>query len=146
MAPRERPVALQPRGKRITPARRERMARVLQHWRDGKTYRAIAEAEGVSLRQVELDLKDALGEVTLPGALEVRQKQDEQNDLIIEKMVDRLIRLQDPKAAEQLGKAIERRARWYGTDTPDGQDGTTQVLNGIQLLIQASQVNLAPEQ
>ncbi|PSK95792.1 hypothetical protein CLV30_12844 [Haloactinopolyspora alba] len=120
--------------KRITKARRERMAQVLDLREAGGSYRAIAKQLNISHEQVAQDLSDALTEITREPAERVRDMELDRLDAMLLGLWSRA-RRGDLGAVDRVIKLMDRRAKYLGLDTPDSSSSTNAVATLLDQLI-----------
>lgn len=137
------------------PSKPERDARLLEMRKRGMTYRAIAAAEGLDVKNVHTAIKDAMAAVTEEPAAEVRQLELERLDdmwMAVMKVLEakhfkvsdgRLVRLGDEPleddapvlaAVDRLLRIQERRSKLLGLDSAQKVDmsgGVTYEIVGI---------------
>lgn len=112
------------RRRKITEARRHRMAEALKLRKQGLTYAAISDRLGVTDVQAYRDVQDALLEITKEPAEAVRQlelERSEEQHLRLNAEIGRVLRhlvarttpegITDLKAVEQIRKLIESQNR-----------------------------------
>lgn len=125
--------------RRITAARRERMADALRLREHGKTYREISAILDVSVKVAYEDVQDALAEITREPAEAVLQIELTRLDEVYERMRDVMVQTSDTKAAEVVLKTLDRRAKYLGLDKQDTTaNATGRALTGIEKLLEIS--------
>jgi len=106
---------------------------------EGKTYRTIGAALGVTVKQAYDDVQDALSEITREPAEAVLQMELERLDEVYEHMRRVMVREGDTKAAEVVLKSLDRRAKYLGLDKQDTTaNATGRALTGIEKLLEIS--------
>ena len=119
----------------ISEKRRNRMAKALDLRKGGASYRAIAGALGVSLRQAEMDIKDALREVTRESATEALGLELDRLDDLYMIAFTEARKNRDMRALNAAVRVMERRAKLLGLDIPDTSTSVDTVSNLIEQLI-----------
>ena len=119
----------------ISGSRRERMARALDLRKGGASYRAIASTLGVSLRQAELDVKDALREVTREPAQDVLTLELGRLDDLYMIAYTEARKTRDMRALNAAVRVSERRAKLLGLDTVDNERAVEAVSTLLEQLI-----------
>ena len=118
-------------------ARRERMARVLEMVEAGASYRAIAKQLSVSHTQVRRDHDDALKEVTLPLAEQVRKLHHARYETLYLLSFTKAKQERDMRAAQVALNALAQQGRMYGVHEPTGADGVGVVKTLLDRLLEA---------
>ena len=123
-------------------ARRERMAKALELHEQGATYRMIGEALHISHAQAHRDVTDALKEITLPMAEEVRKLHQARYESLYllawatakgNKAEGRPV---DMRAAEVALRTLAQQGRMYGVDEASTADGATAVRSLLEKLME----------
>lgn len=122
--------------RRATLARRERMAQVLDLAQQGASYRAIGDRLHISHTQARRDHTDALKEVTMPLAEEVRKVLDSRLEDVYLMAVTKARKDRDTRAMQVALNTIQERAKFYGVSVPSGQDGVTAVKSLLDRLLE----------
>lgn len=108
--------------RRISKARRERMADALKLREGGATYHQIADQLGISYAQAYADVQDALKEITREAAEDVLEIELMRLDNLF-RMAYVKARKGNLKAIDTALKVMDRRARLLGLDKPEGANG-----------------------
>lgn len=108
--------------RRISKARRERMADALKLREGGATYHQIADQLGISYAQAYADVQDALKEITREAAEDVLEIELMRLDNLF-RMAYVKARKGNLKAIDTALKVMDRRARLLGLDKPEGTNG-----------------------
>ena len=119
----------------ISGRRRERMNRALDLRRGGASYRAIAATLGVSLRQAELDVKDALREITREPAQDVLILELGRLDDLYMIAYTEARKNRDMRAINAAVRVSERRSKLLGLDIPDTSASVETVSSLLEQLI-----------
>lgn len=120
---------------KITQARRERMAKVLELRKAGVTFRKIGEQLDVTHQQAYHDYRDALAEITREPAEEVRDLELARLDDLYLIAYSRARKGNDMRAVDSALKIMDRRAKYLGLDDAPHQDGVNAVRTLLEQLI-----------